>query len=272
MNRQQMNVFGIGTVIAVNAVGCGDGGARSHSTPWADQRTQVIDFDRSIAERDAPNGDECLDVDSADCIKPQQTCGGLAADVILDAEGKVLETVCYPEGDSLTVEEIESQDGSVEQNQNDAVIVLDGADDGVDLEGDLSVDANNVVVYGEGPDTSVISGNVEVDGNGIIVRGVRIQGDVTIIANNAVFLHCVIEGNVTITGNGALLAASDIFGDVSVTGNNDQLVGNRIVGELADGGKNTVCEENFGAEDSDESQTIEQTELGAALACAGRQP
>jgi hypothetical protein len=254
-------------MLALGACGCGDGGARSHTLPWG-ARTQVIDADRSTRDLDVPKGEECLDFESDECIKPQDTCDG-AADVVLDRNGKPIVTVCYPEGDTLTVEEIAEQDGNVEQNQNDAVIVLDGADDGVDIEGDLSVDANNVVVYGEGPDTSVISGDVNVDGNGIIIRGVRIQGSVEILANNAVFLNCVIEGDVNITGNNAVLAACDVFGSVHVRSNNVQLLGNHIVGELDDSGKNTICDANLTARDLDDDLALEESELGEALSCEG---
>jgi hypothetical protein len=272
MKRQQSTAIWAGSLALLGAVGCsGGGGTRAHSAPWADERAQVIDSDRNIRELEAADADECLafEFDGDDeCVTRADECGAdVAADVVVDADGKVVSVVCYPEGESLTVEEIEAQDGNVEQNQNNAVIALDDDDDGVDIEGDLSVDANNVVIYGEGPDVSVVSGDVNVDGNNIIVRGVRIQGAVEIVANNAVFLHCVIEGDVSISGNNAVLSACDVLGNVQVTGQNARLSGNHVTGELSDQGKNTICEENTAARDADADGVLSEGEIGAPLSC-----
>jgi hypothetical protein len=272
MKRQQSTAIWAGSLALLGAVGCsGGGGTRAHSAPWADERAQVIDSDRNIRELEAADADECLafEFDGDDeCVTRADECGAdVAADVVVDADGKVVSVVCYPEGESLTVEEIEAQDGNVEQNQNNAVIALDDDDDGVDIEGDLSVDANNVVIYGEGPDVSVVSGDVNVDGNNIIVRGVRIQGDVQVLANNAVFLLCVIEGDVEIIGNNTILSSCDIHGKVTIRGNNTQFTNNRVVGEFADLGKNTICAENFAAIDANEDLVFSEDELGDALVC-----
>jgi hypothetical protein len=248
-------------------LGCGDGGARSHIVPWGgDDATNVVHADGSVTTYQKPEGDDCIDLDGVICAEPQQECAD-AAELVLGTDGKVIETVCYPTEATLSVEQVEQKSGDIAQNENNAVIALDGTDDGVDLNGDLSVDANNVVVYGEGPDVSVIDGDVAVDGNNIIVRGVTIQGDVEIVANDAVFLHCAIQGNLVITGNNAVVAACDVLGDVEVRGNNAKLAGNHIAGTLTNGGKNTQCVENLSAHDADGDGVLESAELGAALAC-----
>jgi carbonic anhydrase/acetyltransferase-like protein (isoleucine patch superfamily) len=226
----------------------------------------LIDPDRNVTSYSIPEADGCVGPDAVGCVAPRAECEA-GAEVVLGSDGKAIETVCYPKGDTLSVEEVESKSGNIAQNENNAVIVLDAADDGIDIHGDLAVDANNVVVYGEDPATSLIEGDVNVDGNNIIVRGVSIQGDVTIDANNAVFLHCVIEGNVVVTGNNAVIAACDVFGSVEVRGNNTKLVANHVVGALTDKGKNTHCEENLGASDADADHVLESSELGAALSC-----
>jgi hypothetical protein len=257
-------------VLALAAVGCGGGGGvRAHSVPWEDDRAQVIDANRDVEQLAPGASDSCLPIEGEDaCVTREEACGAdVAADVVLDENGKIASVVCYPRGESLSVEEVEAADGNVAQNQNDSVIVLDGLDDDVDIDGDLAVDANNVVIYGEGPDVSVVSGDVAVDGNNIIVRGVRIQGDVEVLANNAVFLLCVIEGDVVVSGNNAILSSCDIHGKLTITGNNTQLTGNRVGGELADNGKNTVCADNHAAVDADEDGTFSDAELGDELAC-----
>jgi hypothetical protein len=266
---KQSNVYGLGFMALMSAVGCGSSDAHSHTVPWGnDDTATLIDPDRKVTSYSIPEADGCVGPDADGCVEPREECAA-GAEVVIGSDGKVIETVCYPEGDTLTVEEIEAQSGNVAQNQNNAVIALDGADDGVDISGDLSVDANNVVVYGEGPSTSLIEGDVNVDGNNIIVRGVSIQGDVTIEANDAVFLHCVIEGDVVVIGNNAVIAACDIFGSVEVRGNNTKLAGNHLVGSLSDSGKNTECEENLRAGDADADGVLESGELGEALSCGG---
>jgi hypothetical protein len=263
---KHLEVMGYATGLVLAVCACGDESAPSHKLPWESNRTQVIEADGTVQDYDTPTGDACLTIEFVECVKPQESCDGNAADVVLDEMGQVIETICYPAGETLSVTEIEAQSGNVEQNQNDAVILLDG-DAEIDVMGDLSVDANNVVVYGDGPDTSVISGDVGVDGNNMIVRGVRIQGDVQIDANNAVFLHCVIEGNVVVTGNNAVIAACDVLGSVRVQGNNTRLSGNHIAGELNDSGKNTKCESNLSADDANADGVLDSAELGAALEC-----
>jgi hypothetical protein len=268
---KQLNTTGMVAALVLGALACDSGGARSHSVPWGDDRTRVIDADGDVTELEAATGNGCLDLDGDVCIKPQDECDGRAADVILDGRGELLEIVCYPEEDILSVQQIEDQAGNVEQNQNNSVIVLDDIADGVDIEGDLSVDANNVVIYGDDPDNAVIGGDVRVDGNNIIVRGVRIAGDVEIVANNAVFVHCVIEGNVSIVGNDAVLSACDVLGDVQISGNNSRLTGNHIAGAFSDQGMNTVCDENLGAQDVDENGVLSPSEFGAPIDCRADQ-
>ena len=249
------------------AQGCG-GGTEAHTVPWDPTETRVIDDGRAREVR-TPTGDLCLNVETGvdECIKPQDECGDKPADVILAADGKVLEIICYPGEETLSVDKLDAQDGKVAQNQNNSVIALDDADDGADIQGDVAVDANNVVIYGEDPATSVIAGDVDVDGNNIIVRGVHIQGDVSIVANNAFFYYCVIDGDVTIEGNNTVLVGCDVFGSVTIKGNNTHVAGNHIVGGLNDDGKNTRCEENVKASDANGDGVLDMSELGSPLSC-----
>jgi hypothetical protein len=246
---------------------CSDDDDAGTGLPWETARTQVIAGGRAALEAPAPEGDDCVRYAGA-CIKPQEECGeGVSSDVILADDGRVLAIVCYPPGKELSVEEVEARNGDIAQNQNKSVIHLDDLDDDVDLNGDLSIDANKVIVYGHGADVSVISGNLIADGNNIIVHGVRIQGDVEIPANNAFFVNCVIEGDLTITGNNAVVTSSDVLGTTTVAGNNADLTANHLVGALAVSGKNARCEENFAAADADEDSVIDELEVGEALSC-----
>lgn len=246
------------------SLGCG---AEESGTgvPWSPQRTLVLDADRA-ATNIAAQTDDCLEYKS-ECLNPEDKCGELAADVVLDTRGKVLDYLCYPAESTLTVEELSEKQGDIAQNQNNSVLVLDDANDGADVEGDVSVDANNVVIYGSSPATSVIAGSLTLDGNNALVRGVRIQGDVTIVKNDAVLALSVIEGNLVIEGNNVLLLATDVLGSVTVRGNNAKLYGARIAGTLSAGTK-SECKDNVSFVDADGDHSVDATELGAALSCS----
>lgn len=259
--------------LSLLVLGCGDGGARSHEVPWDDNRTQVITPDRTITSYTPVSGDGCLPYEGAGadvCIRPQEVCGEEAADVVLDERGEVLDVICYPAAETVTVEQIEAEAGNIAQNDNNAVLVLDGTDDGVDLEGNLSVDANNVVVYGAGPDVSVISGDVTVDGNNTLIRGVRIQGDVNVLKNDSIFLFCVIEGNLTIPANNTRVLGCDVYGDIIITGNNTELASDRFAGELSNSGNGLSCDSNKSFEDKDGDLRISEDELGGDFECGGK--
>lgn len=258
-----------GLVIAA----CDDGGsgALSSSRPWEGDRAAVISLDGTVSEYDPGAAGECLPSSSDECIDPVQRCGqGIASDVLVDENGKVIDVLCYPDVPTTTVEEIEANDGDIAQNDNNAVIVLGGEDGDVDLEGDLDVDANNVIIYGDGPDVSSMSGNLTVDGNNTIVRGVRIQGNVQIVKNDAVLLFCVIEDNLTITANNTRISGCDVYGDVKVTGNNTKVAGSRLGGELEVEGKGTDCSDSFSFSDQDQSLSIEDAERLGPIECKGK--
>jgi hypothetical protein len=247
-------------------LGCGADHSGSGPLPWSEQRTQIVDSDGRVTEVTPASGDGCLDYEG-ECLKLQQQCGDAAVDVLLDREGKILDRFCYPEDATLSVDELEARQGDVAQNENKSVIVLDDVNDGADISGDVSVDANKVVIYGSSPDTAVIGGSLTLDGNNVWVRGVRIEGDVTVLANEAVLGFCVIEGDLLIRGNGTQLLGCDVLGSITVEGNNSRLSGNRIAGALSAAGKNAVCRDNFRVVDTNGDRVVAPSEVGAALAC-----
>ncbi|MFT3927649.1 MAG: hypothetical protein QM778_34280 [Myxococcales bacterium] len=270
MNQKELAISTM--VLALGALGCSsDTTARQGALPWDDGHTQVVGPNGEVVDVATPEGDGCLKVgeefaDPANCIKPQDECESRAADVLLDTDGKVLDTLCYPAEGTISVAQLEASDGGVAQNQNNSVIVLDSNPD-VDVAGDLSVDANNVYIYGDSPDTSVVDGDLTLDGNNAVVRGVRITGDVTVVKNDATFFYCVIEGNLTITGNNTVIAGCDVLGTLTIMGNNSKLVGNHLVHAPEIDGKGTQCDANLSAEDKDQSGTLEDSELGAPIQC-----
>lgn len=192
-----------------------------------------------------PDGDDCLELELLQdaCVRPQDKCkDGERADVIVDRNGKVVEVVCYPaDADAPVVD----GEGNVDlDKQNGGVVAVDGDDDGVDIEGDVSSRGNNVTVYGAGAEVSVIGGDVTADGNNFSARGVTVKGDVVINANNGTLVLNVIEGDVVYNGNNFVMAETTVLGNVTITGNNAKLLGNRIHGTLQINGKESLCDGN----------------------------
>jgi hypothetical protein len=147
------------------------------------------------------------------------------------------------------------------------VCVLDDVDDGADITGDVTLDGNNVTLWGHGPDVSVIGGDLNISKNNARVRGVRVRGDVTIDHNNPSLVDCVIEGNLIIHGNNVAVALCDVWGTTQIDGNNAVLVENRLASAPEVTGNNTVCTSDFAFEDSDDDKIIADAELGQELAC-----
>jgi len=213
-----------------------------------------------------PAGDACVTLPSGECVKPQGQCkAGERADVIVDSAGKVVRIVCYPAAAAPTVVE---EKGNVELGkQNKGVVALDGAADGVDIEGNVTSTGNNVTVYGQGPAVSVIAGNVDAGGNNFSLRGVTVKGNVEIEGNNATLVLCVIEGNVVIKGNNAVIADCSVRGNIRIEGNNGVLVANEVGGDIETTGQNAACDANVAWNDANGNKLLDPGESGAAITC-----
>ena len=241
--------------------------------PYKPNSTTVIggDYDNpdglALEVRETPDGDECIDLDGA-CVKPQSECGDNgAADVLLDDSGAVVDVICYPT-DGVAIESLE---GEVKKVGNNVVLVFDDEDDGADVTGDVTIDGNNVTLYGHGPDTSVIGGDLHIDKNNSVVRGVRIEGDVTIDKNNPSIVDCVIEGDLTIRGNNVSIALCDVWGKLVIEGNNAVLVNNHFASAPEIHGNNTRCASNLSFVDANDDGKLSETELGDEISCASEE-
>jgi hypothetical protein len=205
----------------------------------------------------------------ATCEETRDRCGpDGAADVIVDATGMVLDVICY--GQDVSVVQVPvDRAPSYTTPGNNAVLVIDGVDDGVDVAGDVTISGNNAVIYGSGPDTSVIGGTVLVEKNNARIRGVRIMGDLTIDKNNTKLVDCVIEGNLNINGNNTTVAACDVLGAVTIRANNTILVDDRFGGTGAISGGNLTCSGDVRFDDINGDHVIDSAELRGPVVCDG---
>lgn len=249
-------------------------GSDSEPIPPGDNTAYTSDPDKTVVIGPQGSGSaqasaDCVRLPSGECADAKQCAPGERRDVILDSKGKVVSVVCYP-ADS-TPPTIESQ-GNVELDKNDngGVVAIDGANDGVDIAGNVSAAGNNVVVYGEGAAVSVIGGNVDATGNNFSLRGVTVKGNVHVVGNNANLVLCVIEGDVLLEGNNNVIAECSVLGKIEIKGVNNVLVGNEVGGAVSVGeDKNTICDGNVVWNDANSNKLLDPGETGAAITCGG---
>ncbi|HEX7670513.1 MAG TPA: hypothetical protein VF395_13055 [Polyangiaceae bacterium] len=253
----------MGALGALGLTACGgtSNAGLGSSTPYRPGDTTVVGGNQGDAP--TPTTAACQD---ATC-KGRDQCGpNGAADVIVDDKGKVVDVLCY--GQDVTIAQVPTAPvASFETNGNNAVLVIDGANDGVDVLGDVTISGNNAVVYGNGPETSVIGGTLLIGKNNAEIRGVRIKGDVTINKNNTKLAFCVIEGDLTITGNNTTLAGCDVFGKVTITGMNTVLIRDRVSATDAIKGSNLTCSANVRFDDANADHVIQAGEVGGPVSC-----
>lgn len=271
-----VGLVGSSALFLTGMTGCGsdDSAADTGTTnpyPYDKNKTVIIGPDGDAKEVTTPAGDDCLILsdDKNDCSRPQDTCGeGARADVVVDAKGKVVAVFCYPV-DGTPVATVPEEGADQVGAENKEVVVIDGKDDGVDVEGNVDITGNNVVVYGSDPATSVIGGDLNVSKNDGTVRGVRIKGDVHIDGNNTALVDCIVDGDVHITSNNNAIVTCTIFGKVVITGNNNQLFYDDIAGAVSNTGKGLACEGNRTFTDANTDKLVTDEELGGPLTCPG---
>lgn len=192
---------------------------------------------------------------------------------LIYVDGVLVETICYPPADDpdRPTEVIASSgDVDVAQNANNTTVVFDPATDGTPIVGNVTVDGNNVAIYGNGPDATIIDGDVALDGNNVRLRGVTITGDLLLNKNNVAIVLCKVLGNIrleSVATNNSIVAENDIFGDFTSDSNNNLFVGNDVSGAWNHTGNNNVCDRNAAFMDADQDEIIDLDERGAALGC-----
>ena len=213
---------------------------------------------------------EVLDVEGSNFCERE----GGPVDLIY-VDGVVVETICYPPADdperpTEVVETTMPGDIEVVQNANNTTITFDSATDGTPIEGNISVDGNNVAIYGNGPDNTVIDGDVTLDGNNVRMRGLTITGDLIIKKNNLAVVLCRILGNVrleTQSTNGSVFAQNEIWGDFTSDSNGNVYVANAVLGKWEHTGNGLTCDGNHMFTDADGDDAIGDDERGELLTC-----
>jgi hypothetical protein len=277
-------------VLAVGAAACGEDGV---AEPWQvreapGDQTGYGDADAVVVVTDGAgntttyevsgSGEGCVQVNAQTCVdinaERGRYCGdsGAQADIILNEAGEVTRVICYPPPSSgAPVEEVlVTQDGSVElpQNANGAVVVFGEQTNGEPIEGDTTLNAERVVIFGNGVDKTIFGGDLVLASNNARVRGVTIEGDLRAQSNsnNVSVSFCKVHGSLQVSGNSFTIANCQIFGDVNVTGNDATLLNIGVAGQWNPG--RSACEGCYSFADANDDKIVQQSELGEALMCS----
>jgi hypothetical protein len=269
---------------ALWGAGCADDSSGSRVTPtefseagyapYSERQVAVVgtaDESGSVVRGSADLGqDDCLVV-GEQCIPAKRLgCDRSSgpADVVV-RHGQIAYVVCYGDTNAPT-RLITSEGGAVQvpKNASNAVLVFDPATNGVPIEGDVVIDGNNVTLYGNGPDQTIIQGNLIITGNNARVRGITVLGNVVIDKNNTSLVLTRVEGNVILNLNNALVAGCEIFGNLQASFNNHVLIDNGIAGNLELTGNNYTCSGNFRIDDANSNKRVDENERGDSLSCS----
>ena len=245
-----------------------------------DERVSVIGTDSTGATvaGSIVASDSCI-LAGQDCVEAAPTgewCEreGGPYDVVL-VEGEVVEVVCYPPpadsaGPEVVLSDPRQGDLEIPQDANNTAITFDASTNGKPIDGNITLEGNNVSVYGNGPDETIIDGDIIVSGNNVRLRGVTVLGDVVVRLNNASIILCRIHGDLILEGestNNSVLVANDVFGRIDAPSNGNTVVGNDVQGDFDITGHNNTCDENRAFADANEDHVIDEGEMGDALVC-----
>lgn len=240
--------------------------------PVTDRPVLVGRFDGDAADVEVCVNESLCTVPPVDGSGWCERAGGPVDLIYVD--GVLIDTICYPpaEDPARPVEVVTRSTGDLEiaQNANNTTVVFGDETHGVPLVGDLVVDGNNVAIYGNGPDDTIIDGSVTLDGNNARLRGVTITGDLILSKNNVAVVLSRILGNVMLSGratNNSVFAENEIFGSFTSDSNNHIIVGNAVLGELSHTGNNNTCDRNYAFDDLDGDRSLDEGEAGDWLRC-----
>lgn len=192
---------------------------------------------------------------------------------LIYVDGELVQTICYPpaeDPDRPTETIAGSGDVDVAQTANRTTVVFDAATDGMPIAGNVTVDGNNVAIFGNGPDNTILDGDVTLDGNMARLRGVTITGDLVLRKNTVAIVLCRILGNVrleTMSTNGSIFAENEIWGDFTSDSNGNLFVGNAVSGKWEHTGNGNTCDRNVAFADKNEDDVLDDAERGADLLC-----
>lgn len=230
-----------------------------------------------------PKGEgECVPVSDNLCVPMDATgsdwCSGTdeggPIDIIM-VDGEVEEVVCYPPDSINNKPEVIVDTGAagdleILKTGSGTAVTFDPSTNGDPIVMDLNIEGNQVSVYGNGPENTIIDGDVTIDGNNVRLRGLTITGDLSISRNRSSVILCRVLGDVSITTNNtnnSVFADNDVFGSFTCTSNQNLLAGNDVAGSWEVSSNNNTCANNSAFTDDNDNDLVDDSERGEALTC-----
>jgi hypothetical protein len=218
-------------------------------------------------------GDQCVDIGTV----KQQSCGSpdAQADIVV-VDGKVVEVICYPPKSSgVSIDKVSTTtNGTTEvpQNANNSVITFGPETNGKPVEGDVTLNAENISLIGNGVANTIIHGKVTLDSNNAHLRGLTVDGDLIIDknSNNATVAFVAVRGKLSVVANDVTILSTIVFGDLTVSGHAASLVAVGVQGKTVFEQAAALCNGTYVFTDTNKSFTIQTSEMGAAFACGSK--
>jgi hypothetical protein len=268
-------------VLACVAVACGPRAVAGRVAdqpyqPYTDQRYTAVgtNTDGGTVSVTSPDGNNCIDTVNGSCVAATRTgafCDGATSgpvDVVV-VGGETKATVCYPSpSDSKSPVAVSdpTMAVSVAKTANGSAITFDSSTDGKPITGPMTLSANDVSLYGNGPDKTIIDGDLVIEKNNARVRGVRVTGNLIVKFNDVSIVLCQVDGNLTSDKNNGLFASNTVFGEMAIGGSGNQIYYNKVKGAFSVGSTD-VCSDNKAFTDQNANKIVEDSELGADLTC-----
>jgi hypothetical protein len=215
-------------------------------------------------------GDQCVDIATV----KQQKCGSADAQAdIVVVDGKVVEVICYPPTSSgVSIDKVgTTTNGTTEvpQNSNNSVITFGPETNGKPVEGNVTLNAENISLIGNGMANTIIHGKVTLDSNNAHLRGLTVDGDLVIDknSNNATVAFVAVRGKLSVVANDVSVLSTIVFGDLTVSGHGVNLVAVGVQGKTVFEQAAALCNGTYVFTDANKDFVVQTTEKGAAFTC-----
>ncbi len=272
------------------ALGCQATSIGTTSDPYADYEDEnAVVIGAEVDENGDPiyvgaasDETDCVPVSDNLCVpidtEGSEWCTGNAEggpiDIIM-VDGEVAEVICYPpdsinDKPEVIVDAESSEDIDLLKNGSGTAITFDESTDGEPIVIDLNIEGNQVSIYGNGPENTIIDGDVTIDGNNVRLRGVTITGDLEISRNQTSVILCRVLGNVSITTNNtnnSVFVDNDVFGGFLCTSNQNLISGNDVGNTWEVTSDNNTCANNSAFVDDNGDEWVSADERTDLLEC-----
>jgi hypothetical protein len=148
-----------------------------------------------------------------------------------------------------------------------ATVYFVDSTDGEPLIGDIFVRGDEIMMWGNGQNATIIAGSVVVSGDAVQLRGLTIEGDLTVTSSATDLAFVTVRGNLTTQGTGGVFARTTVYGNLEVTGPDNVFIENGVQGTMAFAESDNICDGNFRFTDRDTNGAVSADEILGTYVC-----